>query len=250
MSPVLVTGGTGRLGRRVAGRLRTLGCDVRVLTRRPRQAADGIKFLCGDLATGDGIDAAVDGAAVIVHCATSSRGDAAATRNLIRAASQSGNPHLVYVSIAGVDHLPAWGYPKAKLEAERAIAGSGMQWTILRATQFYDYLLPTLRRLARLPVIPVPASFRVQPVDPDEVAARLVELTLAAPAGHVPDVAGPQETSWAELLSAYLLASRLRRLVLPVRLPGTGAIRAGGLLPRPGYTAGERTWEQFLAANL
>jgi uncharacterized protein YbjT (DUF2867 family) len=250
MAPVLVTGGTGRLGRRVASRLQAAGCDVRVLTRRPSRTADGIAFLRGDLATGEGIDAAVDGAAVIVHCATSSRGDAAATLNLIRAASRSGNPHLVYVSVVGVDHLPAWGYPKAKLEAERAIAGSGMQWTIVRATQFYDYLLPTLRRMARLPVIPVPAGFRIQPVDPDEVATRLVDLALSAPAGRAPDVAGPHETSWADLLGAYLRASRLQRVALPVRLPGTGAIRAGGLLPRPGYTAGERTWEQFLTANL
>ena len=192
----------------------------------------------------------VDGTTVIVHCATSTRGDAAATRNLIRAASPSGNPHLVYVSIVGVDRIPAWGYTKAKLEAERAVADSGMPWTILRATQFYDYMLPTLRRMARLPVIPVPAGFRVQPVDPDEVAARLVELTLTAPAAHVSDVAGPQETSWADLLRGYLLASRLRRVVLPVLFPGTRAVRAGGLLPRPGYTAGKRTWEQFLAANL
>ena len=114
-SPVLVTGGTGRLGRLVVRRLRDAHCDVRVLTRRTREPADGVQFVAGDLATGAGIDAAVDGVAAIVHCATSTRGDAAATRRLVEAASRAGAPHLVYVSIVGVDAISSWSYPKAKL---------------------------------------------------------------------------------------------------------------------------------------
>jgi uncharacterized protein YbjT (DUF2867 family) len=70
---VLVTGGTGTLGRLVVARLRDAGCDVRVLSRR-RAAADGMAFVTGDLATGEGIEAAVDGAGTIVHCAGSSKG--------------------------------------------------------------------------------------------------------------------------------------------------------------------------------
>jgi uncharacterized protein YbjT (DUF2867 family) len=171
-SPVLVTGGTGRLGRRVVRRLRDAGCDVRVLTRHSREATDGIQFLTGDLRSGEGVDAAVDGVAAVVHCATSTKGDVEATRHLVQAASRAGSPHLVYVSIVGVDHLSTWGYPKAKLQAERIVADSGLPWTILRATQFYDYVLAGLRKLARLPVVPVPAGFLVQPIDPDEVAAR------------------------------------------------------------------------------
>src|SRR5215813_9928283 len=171
-SPVLVTGGTGRLGRLVVQRLRAARCEVSVLTRQhsqndDRRNHDGIRFHTGDLVTGDGIEAAAAGAAVIVHCATSSKGDADATRNLIRAASQAGAPHLVYVSIVGIDQMPSWGYVKAKLQAERTIGGSGLPWTILRATQFYEYILPTLRKLAKWPVIPVPAGFHVQPVDVD-----------------------------------------------------------------------------------
>jgi uncharacterized protein YbjT (DUF2867 family) len=80
------------------------------------------------------------------------------------------------------------------------MADSGLPWTILRVTQFYDYCLTGVRKLARLPVVPVPAGFRVQPIDPDEVAARLVELTLGEPAGRVPDMGGPQVTSWDDLL--------------------------------------------------
>jgi uncharacterized protein YbjT (DUF2867 family) len=117
-SPVLVTGGTGRLGRLVVPRLVDAGCDVRVLTRRSREA----------------------------------------TRHRVEAAARAGSPHLVYVSIVGIDHLPAWGYPRAKLQAEQVVADSGLPWTILRATQFYDYVLAGLRRMARLPVVPVPAG--------------------------------------------------------------------------------------------
>jgi uncharacterized protein YbjT (DUF2867 family) len=130
------------------------------------------------------------------------------------------------------------------------VAESGLPWTILRVTQFYDYILTGLQKLARMPVVPVPAGFAVQPIDPGEVAARLVELALGEPAGRVPGLAGPQVTSWAGLLRGYLQASHRRRLVVPVRIPGTRAVRAGGLLPAPGHAVGRWMWEQFLTASL
>jgi uncharacterized protein YbjT (DUF2867 family) len=82
-SPILVTGGTGTLGRLVVARLRDAGCDVRVLSRRHHEAADGIGFVTGDLATGEGIESAVDGAGTIVHCAGSSKGDEDKARTLV-----------------------------------------------------------------------------------------------------------------------------------------------------------------------
>jgi uncharacterized protein YbjT (DUF2867 family) len=89
-SPVLVTGGTGRLGRHVVQRRHDARCEVRVLTRRSREPADGIEFVIGDLATREGVAAAVDGVGAIVHCATSNRGDVDTTQNLVRAASRAG----------------------------------------------------------------------------------------------------------------------------------------------------------------
>jgi uncharacterized protein YbjT (DUF2867 family) len=249
-SPVLVTGGTGRLGKLVVARLHDGDCDLRVLARHQRPAPAGVAFFTADLRTGQGIEPAVTGAETIIHCATSTRGDAEATRNLVDAAAQAGRAHLVYVSIVGVDRLASWGYPKAKLQAERIVAESGLPWTILRVTQFYDYCLANARKLSRLPVAPVPAGFTVQPVDPRDVAGRLAELALGEPAGRVPDMAGPQVSSWTDLLRSYLEASQRRRWVLPVRIPGTRAVRDGALLPPPGYTAGSRTWDQFLAAEL
>ncbi len=249
-SPVLVTGGTGRLGRLVVARLQDAGCDVRVLARHGRGAPRHVSFFTADLRTGEGIDPAVSAVAVIIHCATSTRGDAEATRNLVTAAARAGSPHVVYVSIVGIDHIASWGYPKAKLEAERIVTSSGLPWTILRVTQFYDYILANVQKLTRLPVAPVPAGFRVRPVDPGEVASRLVELALGEPVGRAADMAGPQATSWADVLRSYLEATHRRRWVVPVRIPGTRAVRNGALLPSPGHTAGSRTWDQFLSARL
>jgi uncharacterized protein YbjT (DUF2867 family) len=249
-SPVLVTGGTGRLGKLVVAQLRDSGCDVRVLARRERPIPQDATFFTADLRTGQGIEPAVTGAAAIIHCATSTRGDAEATRNLVAAASRAGSAHLVYVSIVGIDHIASWGYPKAKLRAERIVADSGLPWTILRVTQFYDYCLDNARRLSLFPVAPVPAGFTVQPVDPRDVAARLVELALGEPVGRAPDLAGPQVSNWTDLLRGYLTASHRCRWVVPVRIPGTRAVRNGALLPPPGHTVGARTWEQFLSTQL
>jgi len=256
VKPILVTGGTGTLGGLVVPLLRDAGCGVRVLSRRSRESGEGIELVTGDLATGEGIDAAVGGTEVIVHCAGTSKGDEDKARHLVRAASRAGVRHLVYISVVGADRVPVvsgidramFGYFASKLGAERVVAGSGLPWTTLRATQFHELILMTVRQVARLPVIPVPVGFRVQPVDAGEVAARLVELALGAPAGLVPDMAGPRVYGVAALLREYLRATGRHRPIVPVRLPGKAAraFRAGANLA-PDRAVGRRTWEDFLA---
>jgi uncharacterized protein YbjT (DUF2867 family) len=258
-SPILVTGGTGTLGRLVVPRLRDAGCEVRVLSRRSHEGAEGIEVATGDLATGEGIDAAAQGTEVIVHLAGSSKGDEVKARHLVRAASRAGARHLVYISVVGADRIPVasgvdramFGYFASKLAAERAVADSGLPWTTLRATQFHDLTLTTVRQMARLPVVPVPAGWRFQPIDPAEVAARLVELALGSPAGLVPDMGGPRVYEMAELVRGYLRARRKHRPILPVWLPGKAAraFRAGANLA-PDRAVGRRTWEDFLAARV
>jgi uncharacterized protein YbjT (DUF2867 family) len=119
---------------------------------------------------------------------------------------------------------------KAKLEAERIVANSGLLWTTQRATQFYDYLFNGAQAMAKLPVVPVPSDFLVQPIDPDDVAATLVELTLGEPAGRVPDRGGPRIVSWAGMLRTSLRFRHRRRPVVEFWMPGLGKVRAGGLL--------------------
>jgi uncharacterized protein YbjT (DUF2867 family) len=250
-SPVLVTGGTGRLGRSVVARLVDAGQEVRVLARRPRDTQPQVTFFAGDLRRAEGIDPAVRGAGVIIHCATSTKGDAEATGNLMTAAARAGSPHFVQPSIVGIDAMAAWGYVKAKLEVERIVQNGGLPWTILRVTQFYSYCFENSRKLAKFPLVaPVPGGFRVQPVDSREVAASLVELALAAPAGRAPDMSGPEVSSWEDLFRSYLAATHQRKWVIPVPVPGGKAVRNGALLPPPGHTEGARTWDQFLAEEL
>ena len=255
-SPILVTGGTGTLGRRLVPRLKKAGCDVRVLTRHSRADEGGVQFLTGDLATGAGIEPAVDGARTIVHCAGGAKGDDEKTRTLVRAAARAGTPHLVSISVVGADRIPIisgidrvmFGYFASKLAAEHVVATSGLPWTTLRATQFHDTFLMVVQAMTKLPVIPVPAGFRFQPVDPDEVAARLVELALDSSAGLVPDIAGPKIYTMADLLRLYLRARGKHRLLVPIWLPGKAAraVRAGAILA-PDRAVGHRTWEEFLA---
>jgi uncharacterized protein YbjT (DUF2867 family) len=256
---ILVTGGTGTLGRLVVARLRDAGHRVRVLSRQAREADEGVEAVTGDLATGEGIEAAVDGAAIIVHCAGSTTGDEEKALTLVRAASAVGTRHIVHISVVGADRVPVvsgvdramFGYFASKLGAERVVAGSGLPWTTLRATQFHDLLLTTVRAMAKLPVVPVPSGVRFQPVDADDVAARLVELALGEPAGLVPDIAGPRTYAMSDLVRGYLRASGKHRLIVPIRLPGRGAraFRDGANLADEG-TVGRRTWEEFLAERV
>ena len=254
---VLVTGGTGTLGRPVAQQLRDAGVSVTVLSRHPKEASEGIRYAGGDLSTGQGVDAAVRGAEVIVHCAGSSKGDELKTRTLVSAATQA--RHIVLISVVGADQIPQasaidrafFGYFGMKLATERVVEQSGIGWTTLRATQFHGLILIVARALARLPVIPAPTGARFQPVDATEVAARMAELTLGEPSGLVPDLAGPKIYTFAKLIGSYLSAAGKRRPLLPVHIPGkaAGMIRAGANLA-PDRAIGKRTWEEFLADRI
>jgi uncharacterized protein YbjT (DUF2867 family) len=247
---ILVTGGTGTLGRVVVERLAAQGRQVRVLSRRPPPAERGpAGWATGDLKTGRGIDAAVAGADVIVHCATG-LGDVGAGQHLIASARRAGSPHLAYISIVGVDRIPV-GYYKSKLEVERQVENSGLPWTVLRATQYHQLILRGCQALAHLPVLPVPAGTAFQPVDAREVAARLAELTTGPAAGRVPDMGGPEVRGAASLALSYLAARGRDRPVVPVRLPG--AVFAGyrrGAHLAPDHAVGQVTFEEFLAERL
>ncbi|MFJ4782924.1 SDR family oxidoreductase [Streptomyces sp. NPDC088794] len=251
-SPILVTGGTGTLGRHVVPLLRSAGHEVRVLTRHGRPPADGVEYVTGDLLKGEGVAAALDGTETVLHLSGGPKGDDEATRTLVRAARVSGVRHLIYISVVGADRVPlAW--LRTKLASEQAIADSGIPFTTLRAAQFHDLALTMVEKMARLPVLPAPGGLRLQPVDTREVAARLAELTLAAPAGPVPDLTGPELYDLPALVRPYRrILGRRNRPTLPVRVPGKvgRAYRAGANLTVEGAERGKRTWEEFLGERL
>ncbi|MEU1405205.1 NAD(P)H-binding protein [Streptomyces sp. NPDC005728] len=241
MTTILVTGGTGTLGRLVTERLRADGHEVRVLSRHTQPYAVDLRE------GGPGLDAALAGVETVVHCASTPRGgDEQAADHLIAAARRAGVGHLVYISIVGVDRVP-FGYYRSKLAVERRIEESGLGWTVLRATQFHDLLVTLFQGLAKPPVMLVPAGVPDQPVEVAEVAARLAELAVAPPAGRVPDMGGPEVRSLDSLARAYLRATGRRRAVARIPLFGKTyrAFRAGGhLAPEQ---VGKGSFEEYLA---
>ncbi len=245
---ILVTGGTGTLGRLVVPQLTGAGYDVRVLSRRGGVNADGVEHVQGDLLTADGLDLA--GIDTVVHLAGGAKGDALAARNLTRAAAAAGVRHLVHISVIGADTMPI-GYFREKLGAEQAVRASGVPWTILRAAQFNSLTYAFTQKMGRLPVVPVPGGLRFQPVDERDVADRIAELALGEPAGAVPDLAGPTVYTLRELVDSYLQSQGKRRPHLPIRMPGKvgRAYRAAENLTLTGTTTGKRTWEDYLTEN-
>jgi uncharacterized protein YbjT (DUF2867 family) len=193
--------------------------------------------------TGDGLDAALDGVDTIVHCVYP-------TEHLVAAAKRAGLPHLVYVSIVGIDRIPFALY-RMMLANERTIAESGLPWTVLRATQFHDLIAFILRMLAKPPVIALPSGLRFQPVDVRDVGERLARLALGEPMGRVPDFGGPQARGLDDLARSYLAIVGKRRPIVQIRLPGKvfGGIRAGELTA-PEHAAGTITFEQYLGEQL
>ena len=244
MTTILVTGGTGTLGRLVTERLRADGHEVRVLSRHAPSYAVDLRE------GGSALDAAVEGVDAIVHCATTPRGgDEQAATHLIAAARRAGVGHLVYISIVGVDRVP-FGYYKTKLAVEKLVEGSGLGWTVLRTTQFHDLLVQLFQGLGKVPVLLLPAGVRDQPVEVAEVADRLAELAAGAPAGRVEDMGGPEVRGFESLARAYLKATGRRRAVVSVPLWGKAyrGFRSGGHLT-PERAVGKGTFEEYLAGR-
>ena len=242
MATILVTGGTGTLGRPLVTRLRSDGHEVRVLSRRgPEHPVD---LSVG----GAALDTALAGVDTVVHCASSPRGgDETAARNLLTAVRRAGVGHVVYISIVGVDRVP-FSYYRTKFAVERMIEESGAGWTILRTTQFHDLVAQVLNALSKSPVMPIPSAISDQPIEVTEVALRLAELAAGAPQGRVPDMGGPEIHTFDSLARLFLRARGKRRVVVRVPLWGAAyrAFRAGAHLTPEG-AGGKGTFEGYLA---
>lgn len=260
MTRVLVTGGTGHLGSTVVGLLIDAGYAVRVLARTPGDDSR-VQWIRGDLATGEGVGDAVDGAEVVVHAATWSpaarRGyllptdlvrtpqdvDVDGTRRLLAEAERTGVGHFLHVSIVGLDRvrLP---YARVKLAAERLVRESAVPWSIAPASAFHWLWHRMLTKQLRLPVWALP-SLLVQPVDSDDFAAYLVECLADGPGGGLPDFAGPETLTIDEAARQFLAATGERRPMLRLPVPQRWADAAGGLASADARH-GTTTWAEWL----
>lgn len=257
--PVLVLGGTGQLGRDLVGRLIVDGWQVRVLSRKPG-SDPRVSWVLGDLATGEGLSVGLAGATHVVHAATNSpiaqRGsirladlrdsptdvEIDGTRHLLDAVRRADIEHFVFVSIVGLEDssLP---YSKVKLAAEAAIRSSGLPWSVVRATPFFYLVERMLDGLHRWPVWPLPGT-AFQPVDTRDVAGHLVQCLGGDDRGLLPEIGGPEITSYAAMARAHLHARGKKRAVLSLPLPARLA-RQGGLVVAQGVR-GVRTWARWL----
>lgn len=243
---VAVAGGTGTVGRHVVAALRRDGHEAVVLAR-----SVGV-----DLVAGTGVDDALDGAGAVVDVSNTRamrRSSAVAffeavTRNLLDAGRRAGLAHYVVLSIVGIDRVRI-GYYQGKQRQEQLALSSGQPVSVLRATQFHEFVGQALARIPG-PVALLP-RFRTQPVAAAEVGDALARLAAGAPVGDAGELGGPEPRELADLARLLLRKRGSRRPVLRVPVPGAAgrAMSGGALLPGPAAVLGTQTFEQWLAGT-
>jgi uncharacterized protein YbjT (DUF2867 family) len=226
---------------------------VRAMSRRASGSGGG-QWVSADLDTGKGLDTALAGVNTVIHAATDPHGDPrrtdiAGTELLLAAANGAGVRHIVYVSIVGIDRVP-YPYYRHKLHAEDVVRSGSVPWTILRGTQFHDFMDFLFRRFTRFPIGGLPKSWLGQPVHVDEFADALWDCVAAGPSRRAPDVAGPEVLRYGDMMRAWLAAQGRRKLVLNLPVPGrTGeAFRTGGATA-PDRAVGRLTWGAWVRAK-
>lgn len=208
---IVVIGGTGLIGKKLVGNLLKLGHDV-----TPASPNTGVNTI-----TGEGLANALQGADVVVDVANSpSFEDAAvmhffetAGNNIAEAERDAGVSHHVALSVVGTENLQESGYFRAKLVQENIIKASGIPYTIVRATQFFEFLesiayVATEGEIVRL------SSALFQPIAADDVASILATIVLDKPTNSTVDIAGPQKISLYDAVVAALNAKQDSRTVI------------------------------------
>jgi uncharacterized protein YbjT (DUF2867 family) len=241
---IVVAGGTGVVGRHVVERARAAGHTVVPLSRSTGQ----------DVVAGTGLAEALTGADVVIDVsnvttlATKKSVDffRCATGNLLAAEEAAGVGHHVALSIIGID-AETTGYYAGKVEQERLVTSGPVPWTLLRASQFHEFVPQIVQRTTVGPVALVPAM-RSATVAAAEVAQALAALSDGPAHGRAPDLGGPEEAELADLVQRYLAAKGLRRRVVRMPLPGVAGkrMRQGAFLPGPGADLGKQTFDEWL----
>jgi uncharacterized protein YbjT (DUF2867 family) len=263
---VLVTGGTGHLGRRVVELLLRDGHRVRVLARHPGGDRE-VSWIEGDLATGEGITEAVAGVDSIVHAATHSpaaqRGrfkardlvrsptdvDIRGTDALVRTAAHAGVEHIVHVSIVGLERTSRLPYSRVKRRAEGFVRSGGVPWSIVRSTPFYWLLERLLDDAARRRTVTLPRNVRMQCVDSDEFARFVVDCVSDGQRGDRMDFAGPEALTVREMAEQYMAARGVEKRIREIGLPERAerAMTTGNTSPS-GHR-GTTTWAEWLGRD-
>ena len=208
---IVVIGGTGLIGSKLVKKLQEKGHDA--LAAAPNTGVNTI--------TGEGLKEALSGAQVVVDLANAPVWEDKAVleffetsgRNLMAAEKAAGVKHHLALSIVGSDRSPDSGYLRAKVAQENLIKASGIPYTILRSTQFFEFVGGIVKSGTEGDVVRLsPALF--QPIASDDVVATLAELTLAAPLNGTVEVAGPEACPMDKFARKFLAANGDKRKVI------------------------------------
>lgn len=211
---IVVIGGTGLIGSKTVERLRKKGHEV--LAASPNSGVDTI--------TGKGLSEALAGAQVVIDLANSPSFEDNAVlaffetsgRNLLAAAMAAGVKHHIALSVVGTGRLPKSGYLRAKLAQEDLIRQSGIPYTIVHSTQFFEFLGAIAQSTTIGDTATVPSAY-FQPIASDDVADIMADVALSAPANGVIEIAGPEPVRMNDLVARFLKASNDQRKVIGSR---------------------------------
>jgi uncharacterized protein YbjT (DUF2867 family) len=199
---IVVIGGTGLIGSKVVEKLKQKGHEV--IAAAPNTGVNTI--------TGEGLKGAMTGAQVVIDLANSPSFEDKAVleffetsgRNVLAAEAAAGVRHHVALSIVGIDRTDN-GYFRAKVAQEKLIRTSGIPYTIIRATQFLEFLAGIAASSADGNIVRLPPVL-FQPIAADDVAAIVADVALAAPGSGIVEIAGPERAPFNEILARYLKA--------------------------------------------
>jgi uncharacterized protein YbjT (DUF2867 family) len=207
---IVVIGGSGLIGSKLVERLREAGHDA-----VPASPDSGV-----DTYTGQGLEQALEGAQVVVDVSNAPAWEDAAaldffqttSRNILAVETATGVSHHVVLSIVGTDRLPDSGYFRAKLAQEEAVKAASVPYTILRATQFFEFLGRIADSSTEGDTVHLPPVL-VQPEAADDVAAALADVAVGAPVNGIVELAGPEAFRFDELTRRVLSAQNDPRRV-------------------------------------
>jgi uncharacterized protein YbjT (DUF2867 family) len=245
---IVIIGGTGLIGSKLVRILRERGHEV-----LPASPNTGVNTI-----TGAGLDKALAGADIVVDVANSpSFADDAVLeffttsgRNLMAAAARAGVKHLVALSVVGTDRLAQSGYFRAKIAQEKLIRDSGLPYTIVHATQFFEFLGGIAASAGTGDTIHMSPAY-IQPISSDDVALALADFTLASPVNGIVEIGGPERFRLSDLVQHYLsLKGDPRKVTADVHAPYFGAeLKDDTLVPGPAARLGKATIEAWLQAQ-
>jgi uncharacterized protein YbjT (DUF2867 family) len=246
---IVVIGGSGLIGSRLVGRLRQGGHEV--IAASP---ASGVNTV-----TGDGLPEALEGADIVIDVANSPSLDGAAAwdfffasgNNLMAAERAAGVGHHIALSVVGTDRLQQSGYFRAKLLQEQLVRDSGRPHTIVRSTQFFEFMDRIAGPSPLAQVLRLSPAF-VQPIAADDVAESLAAVAFEAPADGILEIAGPQSFHLNELVGRVLAARLDERLVVADPDAPYFGVRLSDLTLVPGHDArlARTTFEEWLIRTM